>query len=232
MKKSSKVFWIGIGFLFLVIFIMAIPFRALNAAQKVLGNDKPVSKLSTVEPFETINIQGNFYVTLIPGAPPRVSMTADENVMPYIQMDVSKKALNLGTESGVVIIASESQKAVVTTNTVKEINAIGNNRIEAKKIKEESLVLNLTGDENVTLAGEVKTLTVNLFGNSVVYAKDLKADNIKINGTGNFDVTVSASKTLIATASGKGDIKYYGNPQVSRTAFGFVTIQKMNDTKK
>ena len=242
MKKSNKIFWIGLGSMFVVVFIMTTPFRVLNAepqsetfvsvtttstGKKIVGNDTLITKFTTVASFDTINVSGNFAVTLNPGSAPRVAVTADENIMPYLKVGVSRGALNLGVQSGLSILSSQSQKAVITSSTVKKINFMGNNRLDAKKITGETFVLDLSGNEEVHLAGEVKNLTLNAFGQATVYAKDLKAENVTISGAGNVDATVSVVKKLTVTASGKSDIKYYGNPEVNKTAFGFVTIQKM-----
>ena len=244
MKKSNKVFWTGLGSMFVVVFMMTMPFRVLNAepksetfvsvtttstGKKVVGNDKLVTKTSALEPFETINVSGNFYVILNPGKSSQISVTTDENIMPYLKIGVSQGALNLGTQSGLSLFSSQPQEAAVTTSAVKKINLTGNNKLDVKKITGETLVLDLSGNEEVHLAGEVKNLTLNVFGQAAIYAKDLKADNVTIAGAGNVDVTVHAVKKLIVTASGKSDIRYYGNPEVNKTAFGFVTIQKLGD---
>src|ERR1700678_458940 len=112
MKKSSKVFFGGLGCFFVLIFILATPFRTLYAGQKVMGNDKVVTKTETVAPFENVNIKGNFEVTITPGKP-QVAITADENIVPYIEIGVSQNALNMGMQPGVTIFSSNPQKAVV-----------------------------------------------------------------------------------------------------------------------
>jgi hypothetical protein len=248
MKNSNKVFWVGLGSIFLMVFLMTMPFRVSNAepkaetfvsvtttstGKKIVGNDKLVTKTKTVEPFEAINVNGNFYVTLRPGTSPQVAVTTDENIMPYLKIGVAQGALNLSSQSGMSIFSSQPQKVeATTTSTIKKISMMGNNRLEAKNIKGESLVLDLSGNGEVHLAGEVKNLTLNILGRSTVYAKNLKADNVTISGSGNVDVTVHAVKKLILTASGQSNIKYYGKPEVTKTAFGFVTVQKMDDAGK
>ena len=200
-----------------------------KSGEKVVGNDKSVTKTQVLQSFEAINVNGNFELTIEPGKTSQVVVTADENIMPYIDIGVSQNTLNMGMKSGIVIFSSNSQKAVVTTEKLVNVNMTGNAKLEAKNIQEESITLTLSGNSAVNLAGQVKNLAINLRGNAKVNARDLKADKVTITGAGNLDITVRAAKKLSMTAAGKSNVKYYGNPEINRTAFGFVTIQKLGD---
>ncbi len=106
------------------------------------------------------------------------------------------------------------------------INLSGKSNLHLKLFDTEAVDLNITGMGTVYLSGNTQNLNISSSGKATVVANDLMADDVVISGSGMSDINVHAVKTLTISASGKSDIQYSGNPNVSRDISGDVSVEK------
>jgi hypothetical protein len=155
-----------------------------------------------------------------------LTITADDNLMPYLTTEVNGSQLVLGTKDNANLNPS---KDIIYKLAVKDLNAIemgGVGSVDAKGIHTEKLKVVLGGSGSISTSGTAGEQEIMLAGEGNYHAKDLqsKAASISIMGTG--DAVLNASEKLDANIMGSGSIKYVGDPVVTQHILGSGSIQK------
>jgi hypothetical protein len=95
------------------------------------------------------------------------------------------------------------------------------------QIKIAELNVKCSGASNLNLSGEVKNMNMECSGASDVSAYALVADNCIVKASGASDVSLTASKEIIANASGASNIYYKGSAVLKeKNSSGASTIAK------
>ncbi|QLH42092.1 MAG: DUF2807 domain-containing protein [Coxiellaceae bacterium] len=156
MKRSQQTLIAFIAF----ICIASTSFIALAAnnteTKRVAGNGKIQSKSVSLENFKGINVGGNFMMVINSGTEPKVVVTSDENILPYINLSVSHQQLNIGQQSGINLSPSKLTKIQITVPKLNNINISGNTMLQANNINTDSLALIMGGKTSGNLQGEIK----------------------------------------------------------------------------
>ncbi|MGQ7947623.1 head GIN domain-containing protein [Flavobacterium sp. WC2509] len=216
-----------------ILFITAIG----NAQNRIKGNGKVVTEKRTTAGYDEINVSGFFDVVLVSGKEGEISIKAEENLLPYIKVEVkdnilkiySEKNINVSTKQDLVLtvpfeqISSvslsgsgdiSSKNTIVSTNFKTKLSGSGDVTLDVKTIDFEA---NLSGSGDLFLTGKSENFTSKVTGSGDVDALNLatKKANLTVSGSGN--MKVSCSDNLYARVSGSGDIEYKGNPQLKDT---------------
>ncbi len=243
MKSSSKVLWAAV-----VIFsvVMIIDNISQGASQQNGNNNEPrvgfsfsfnkpitgdgniKSQTRTINNSNVVNISGNFKVNINNGKQSSVAITADENILPYIDVNTDNNTLSIAVKSNVVINPSQIPTINITVPVVKALNISGKTQLQASNINTDQLAIDLSGKSDVLLAGHTTNLMITASGKSSIQSNNLIAENITINGTGNSNISVNPIKELILNIVGKSDIQYVGNPSITKNIVGDVTIEKLS----
>lgn len=109
-----------------------------------------------------------------------------------------------------------------------ELNCSGVAKCEGN-VSLDYLKVGLEGAPELTLSGNACNLSVKAEGVGKLNAEDLKSDDVIATASGASKINVFARRTLKATASGVGHIRYYGNPASAVcNATGAAKIHKMD----
>lgn len=275
MKKNKLLLCVGVLFSVTIpLAVLSLPCSASDSScssevsSKVIhGNGKIINKSVVIPEFDALNVNGNFDVNLISSKQNNVTITADENIMPYVRSNVGNKALRINLP-GVSYSSSQTIKAVVNTGqTIHKIDLGGKNSFQGtvnsnqlaltmngkniadlkgdiKKIQihlsgnselhldiknADHMDLNVSGDGLVYLSGITKKVFITTAGNATVLAKNLVADDVKIKSAGKSEVTIHASNSLSVASFGNSNVKYSGDPKISKTGFGETTVEKLGN---
>lgn len=187
-----------------------------------------------------------------------VALSDNEELLEYIAITVSGQELQIkcvspsiiNTRSGTrvintdfsndsVIIINGNQvsnvptlqgtvKIVVVLPTLSRVRSSGAGEFYCSSLTGDSLELNLSGVGGINLAGQVSNVEVKLTGAGNINLKKLISDTatLKLSGVGKIKSHVT--KSVIATVSGVGDIKIYGNPidrKVSKSGLGKIKFK-------
>jgi len=203
------------------------------------------TRIRTLPEFNTLNLNGNFEVTVNANNSQKVEIIANDDVLPFVTTEVKNKQLNISTSKD--LGKSTIIELKISMKYLKEINASGITEIVVNNINSKKLTINVSGASdlvtsgtadkfvvNVSGAADLKAngstdkFIINVSGASEVLAKNLRSKTVKVNISGAAEVTVNALDKLDVDISGVGEIKYTGSPQkITKDISGFGTVSKL-----
>lgn len=202
-----------------------------------------------VAPFTTLQISSSVDVKLVQGTENYIQINDNE----YNTANVVSKV-----EGGVLIVSFAEGKRPsgdiqISCQNLERLDISGSGEIETEgmlnaknftinksgsgeldlKLNSNVIVANLSGSGEVELEGAAKNLTVNKSGSGTFKSYQLMSNKVKANVSGAGTVKVYASDTLIANASGIGDILYVGKPKtVEVNISGAGTVREVPFVEK
>ncbi|HSD07289.1 head GIN domain-containing protein [Flavobacterium sp.] len=228
MKKSLQLIILG------ALFVSSIGCAQGN---KVHGNGNVITEKRTTAEYDEINVSGFFDVVLVSGKEGNISIQAEENLMPYIKVEVKDNKLHIYSEKNVSISTKKNIVLTVPFDKISSVSLSGSGDVSTKdaivatnfktrlsgsgdltlNIKATDIEANLSGSGDVVIKGNSDNFTSKISGSGDLDAENLitKKANLTISGSG--DMKINCSENLFARVSGSGDISYKGNPQIKDT---------------
>jgi len=176
----------------------------------VLGNGNIKTDQRTISAFATIYASGAFTIEWRNGAP-ALSITTDENLLPYIDSQVSGDTLHLHTREN--IWPTHGIKVVISSPTRTGAKISGAVRLTANQLSGSRFAFESTGASRVTLDGNIDELLADMTGASELTASALQTKTAEISTTGAADADIAVSETLKVAITGAGKVSYSGNPK-------------------
>lgn len=227
MKKSVQLLVCGA---FLLSFMANAQWSSKN---NVTGNGKIVTETRNTSDYDSVKISGSFDVDLVSGREGTISIKGEENLMPYIKVEVEDHVLKIYTQKNTSIRKSKRVQITVPFEKISEVSLAGSGDIQTKNnIKSDTFKaklsgsgnfnlgvdsndfdLSLSGSGNVRLKGTADNFSTKLSGSGDIDAGDLKSKNVQVNVSGSGNSRVNCNESLTARVSGSGNIKYGGNPE-------------------
>lgn len=184
-------------------------------------------------------------VEVLVGPEYKVSVTCEENVMPYVETHVSNGVLRIDFSRNVYDL--DQMKIVVTAPEWNQFEVSGSGDMEVLDSIEGDLLkmevsgsggidvrsaffnkadLKVSGSGDLDLAGTATELKcrVSGSGNLDCFEFPVNIAHVSVSGSGNARVHVL--EQLDAEVSGSGDVIYKGNPQVSAQISGSGSVRK------
>ena len=166
-------------------------------------DDRPVSA------FANIDTGGAFTIEWQSG-PPSLRITTDENLLPYINSNVSGETLHLRTREQ--IRPSRGVQVVISSPTRAGARISGAVRLAAKQLSGPRFALESRGASRVTLDGHIDELLADMTGASELTASGLQTKTSEISTTGAADAEIAVADKLKVAITGAGKVRYSGNP--------------------
>lgn len=210
-----------------------------SSNQKIKGNGNVISEKRTTSSYDEIAISGFFDVELIAGTEGTITVRGEENLLPYIKVEVVNQVLKITTEKNKYISTSKGKKIEISvpfesislvsltgSGDVSTKNRIKSNSFSAKltgsgdmslEVEANDIEVTLNGSGEIELTGKTENISSNLSGSGDIKATDLKSKNAKATISGSGDNSVSCSESIYARVTGSGTIKYSGNPNKKDT---------------
>lgn len=224
----------------LAVTLTLIGFSDVNAqwrSKKVTGNGNITTKTVSTGDYDEIKAVGSMDVHLERGTEGNISVTTDDNLHEYLEIEVDGNALILKTKKNFWLKTRKGIHVTVPFEDISEVALTGSGDIDNKDtIKGDSLELRVTGSGDVDLDVDLNTLDarvtgsgdmvirgsssnleVSVSGSGDFNGSNLAAKNTEASVSGSGDVRVQAKETLKARVNGSGDIRYSGNPGKSDT---------------
>lgn len=219
-------------------------------SKSIKGKGKFSTKEVITSDYETVNVSGSFFVTLIDENEGKINIKAEENLLEYILVESKDGSLNIQPEKGYNLMASKGNKIEITV-PIKEISkvslagsgdVISNFIIKTSLLKVtlagsgdinlalecDSIETQVAGSGDIVLKGRTKNLEANVAGSGDIMAFELNVENAKVNVSGSGDLKVNCTENIEARVAGSGDIEYKGNPKkVDTKVAGSGTIKMM-----
>ena len=189
----------------------------------IRGNGHIKTEERQVGGFANIDAGGAFEIQWENGSP-ALRVTTDENLLPYVETNISDDTLHLRTREHLwpvhgirVVISSPARAGARLRGAVK---------LTAKQLSGPVFALESKGASEVSLDGNIERLLADMTGASQLAAEGLQAKAAEISTTGAGNVDVAASHTLKVIITGAGKVAYSGNPKVEKHITGAGSIQR------
>ena len=175
----------------------------------VRGNGQPKTEERSVDGFTYVDAGGAFEIQWDNGSP-ALRVTTDENLLPYIENNISGNTLHLRTREHVW--PTHGIKVVISSATRAGARLRGAVKLTAKQLNGPVFALESTGASEVSLEGNVDRLLADMTGASQLAAEGLRTKTAEISTTGAGDAEVAVTDTLKVAITGAGKVAYSGNP--------------------
>ena len=175
----------------------------------VRGNGQIKTEERPIATFANVDASGAFEIEWQNG-PPAVRVTTDENLLPYVENNVSDDTLHLRTREHVW--PTHGIKVIISSPTRAGGKIRGAIKLTVKQLSGPIFALEAKGASQVSLDGSVDRLLVDMTGASHLAADGLQAKTAEISTTGAGDAEVAVTDTLKVVITGAGKVTYSGNP--------------------
>jgi len=201
----------------------------INGKGALVEETRTISGVSGV----TLATFGNLHIEV--GSSESLTVNAQENLLEYIETDVTGGRLVIGTADNVEAKSIKPIDYYLTVKDLEMIKILSSGNIEAPDLEAEqfSVSINSSGDVTIGLlnavtlevdinssgnldiaGGEVRTQNIKINSSGKYTAKDLTSDeaDVQINSSGS--VTIWVKESLTASINSSGDVRYRGNASV------------------
>jgi len=176
----------------------------------IRGNGHIKTDERTISAFPNIDASGAFQIEWKSGAL-ALSITTDENLLPYIDNQISGETLHLHTREQ--IWPTHGIKVVISSPTRTGAKISGAAKLTANQLSGPRFALESTGAAEVKLDGNIDELRADMTGASELHAGDLQTKTTEISTTGAADAEIAVSETLKVAITGAGKVSYSGSPK-------------------
>jgi hypothetical protein len=192
----------------------------------VQGSGNVQSQTRPVPAFDSVEFSGAGTVTVEQSGTDSVQVRADDNIVPLLTTAVDGTTLRLGVQPNAALGRATTIEYHVTARQLRGLVLDGAGSVNATQIDAPKVSLANGGAGRLTVSGRTGAENVELVGFGEIDASGLAAQdaNVSVGGTGT--ATVNAARTLTATVTGVGSIKYVGNPAVSQNVTGIGSVSR------
>jgi hypothetical protein len=213
---------------FVVSFVPACTFvsDANNLPDVVKGSGNVVTETREVSGFDTISLQGMGSVIVDQTGHETLSITADENFLPYLETVVEGTTLVIRAPENMVFTDLADLTIRIDASTLRAVELIGAGSFEINGLDTDFWQVTVPGAGSITVSGRAREQTVRLDGASSYAAENLDSDVAKILTNGAGSAVVRVNDELGVTINGLGKVEYIGNPSVREQINGLGFVSK------
>lgn len=222
--------------------LLMLSFTASVSAQKVQGNGQLKTINAEIPSFESINVSGVFDIRYHQHDKTAMQITADENLLEFIQYKVTGNQLSISFEKDIniykykemsidlyspnlnkievsgVVNFETAQKIVVPAMEI-EVSGVANIQMD---IATEHFVGEFSGASNCDIVGKSNRVELEFSGagnfNGINFIA--KHYSIEMSGVGNAEIHVK--ENLSVEISGAGSVSYKGEPKNVHKEISFL----------
>ncbi|MFK5986253.1 MAG: head GIN domain-containing protein [Pseudomonadota bacterium] len=177
----------------------------------IKGNQHVINQSKNLTAFNQLQVKLSADIKVIYSRIPKITIIAEENIIPLISLKIKNKRLILSTKSN--FWSHKGIKIKLYTQLLEQVYIDGSANLTMDSIDQAKLTLAINGTGDIRISGQVKQLYASIDGAGDMNLNKLQSKfaDVSINGSG--DIHVYATDKLNAKISGSGDINYRGNPQ-------------------
>ncbi len=216
------------------------------------GSGKLITQEYDLEAFDTAVISGGGRLKLVQGDSWNLSITAEDNLMPYVTVEQNGDRLEFGFEVNLWkerLLPTKPITYTLTFETLENLQLIGGGSINSDALTVESLTMDIDGGAEVTMnsltadtltvrldggaqflvVGSASTQTVVINGASSYNGEALQTDRTTIEVNGAADARLWALETLNVRLIGLGTVSYWGSPSVTQQIDGLGKVISLGE---
>jgi hypothetical protein len=192
----------------------------------VTGSGKVVTETRNVSGFSAVSLDGSGRLVIEQTGTESLTITGDDNLLPYIESDVSGKTLTLGEKSGTNISPSKDIVFKLTVKSLDNIDISGSGTADAKGLQGQTLKVDISGSGEVSADGAADDLNIGISGSGRYRGDGFRSKRAKVDISGSGNAVLAVSEKLDANVSGSGSIEYVGDPQIHQDISGSGSVRK------
>lgn len=218
-----KTWWIAFG---LILSGALAACANLGNLDAVAGSGNVTTETREVSGFSKVTLQGMGTVTIDQTGTESMTITADDNFLPYLETVVEGNTLFIRTTEAIVFRDVTQLDFVISAAALDGVTLEGAGDITISNLATNRWEVRLPGAGQITVAGETEDQTVELSGAGSYQAENLVSRNAEIRSSGAGAAVVQVSDTLDVTIDGLGSVEYIGNPTVTQEINGVGTVRQ------
>jgi hypothetical protein len=192
----------------------------------VRGSGNVITEDRQLSGFTSVTLQGAGRLEIDQTGSDSVTITADDNLMQYIETRVQGSELIISNSEGIAFSDISELVYHVTVETIDRLELEGAGDIVVTNLDGEEWQTILDGGGNITVSGKVTRQEVEINGLGAYNAENLECEEATVQQDGAGSVVVWVSEKLDVTINGVGSVEYIGDPEVTQTVNGLGTITK------
>jgi Putative auto-transporter adhesin, head GIN domain len=193
----------------------------------VAGSGKIMTEPRTVSGFSAVSLSGSGQVIIEQTGMESLTVTTDDNLLPYIKTDVKGNTLELGLKDSMTYLRPTHD--IVFRLTVRKLEGLdisGSGKADAKGLDPDHVKIKVSGSGEVSAQGTANDLDLSISGSGGYRGEDMRSKRATIDISGSGGAVIAASETLKAHVSGSGSIEYIGDPQVTQHVSGSGSVHR------
>lgn len=215
--------------------------------RSIKGSGHQITESHKVSEFDRIEVSGGYKVNVKQDSSFNVTITTDDNLMKYINTEVSGGQLHIYSKKRIY-----SRKGITVNVGVRqltEFRAAGAVDLQsAGHLNIQDLRLNLSGVSKITLDLNADSITTQGSGATVMHLKgraiaqrvhfsgmgrlfayDCVTDNYDVHASGASECELNVLRSLTVNTSGASEISYKGTPgTLNIHKSGIASVKKVN----
>ena len=180
----------------------------------VNGSGNVVTESRALGPFHAVSFSGIGHLVLEQTGSPSLTITAEDNIQPFLVSEVVDGWLTLGVAPNTNLGRVQQIEFRLTVPALDELSITGAASVDATRIDTDRLDVAVTGATTVTIAGRAAHQDISIAGASTYDAAALDSRTVTVDATGASRVVVRVSEALTARALGASTVVYIGTPSV------------------
>jgi len=216
---------------------------------QVRGSGNLKTDTRRVSNFNSVQLSGVGTLVITQGDREGLEITADDNILAYVESNVFGRNLNLGVQDFINIQPSANIVYQLTVRELENIETSGVGQVDLKEfsgedltiaisgsgsvdisdLAAESLEMKVSGMGDVQISGAVKDQRVEISGAGDYDASDLESETAQVEISGVGSAQVWATRSLDVELSGMGNVFYYGDPSVATETSGAGSIEALGE---
>jgi hypothetical protein len=192
----------------------------------VRGSGVVKTETRSVSGFSSIAFNSEGKVTVQQTGKESLTITAEDNLLPLLESQVTDGTLSIGTVNNADINPTKSIDFAIEVKSLEGFNMTGVGSIEAKGIQGNRLTIGLTGAGDMSIEGAADSLDLNLEGVGNYDGEGFKTKQATVRSEGVGSAVLNASDRLDISVSGIGTVEYIGSPKVQKSGRGIGHIKQ------
>lgn len=224
MKKTA--FLIGLFFLSV----------AASAQNRIKGNGNVTTKKVTTSSYDKVSVAGFYDVDLVAGSEGNITVEGEENLLPFVSIEVENGTLKITTQKDKRISPSQGKGILVKVpfESLDGVSITGSGDMKTKStIKTDKFEAKITGSGDMNLDLDATSVNASITGSGDMKLKGTAADfTCKVTGSGDLDAFSLESKMVDSSVSGSGNCKVFCSESLVARISGSGDIDYKGDPKK
>ena len=219
-----------------------------GSKEKIKGNGNVITTERNSTNYSEITVDGSFDVILVKGKQGKISIKGEENIIPYLETEISNNTLKINYKKDTNIQNTKKMTVTVHYSNLESVSLGGSGNISSNdliksnqfnvsiggsgninlKVDSKDVKASIGGSGNLNLEGNANEFMCSIAGSGNINAYQLIANQVtaSIAGSGNIKITVT--EKIKSKLVGSGNVYYKGKPSTvnSKSVGSGSTIEK------